>query len=62
VLLQKIVFIFGKHIVVKRKVAWYGDSDYLYTYSNTTKQALAWTKELLDLKQIVEKLTEGMKV
>ena len=57
-LLQKIVFIFGKHIVVKRKVAWYGDSDYLYTYSNTTKQALAWTKELLDLKQIVEKLTE----
>jgi alkylated DNA repair dioxygenase AlkB len=58
VLLQKIVFIFGKHIVVKRKVAWYGDSDYLYTYSNTTKQALVWSKELLELKQIVEKLTE----
>jgi alkylated DNA repair dioxygenase AlkB len=63
-LLQKIVWendeviIFGKHIVTKRKVAWYGDSDYLYTYSNTTKQALAWTKELLELKQIVEKLTE----
>ena len=36
--------IFGKHIVAKRKVAWYGDSDYLYTYSNTTKQALVWTK------------------
>ncbi|MGC2428888.1 MAG: hypothetical protein WA421_17780, partial [Nitrososphaeraceae archaeon] len=33
--------IFGKHIITKRKVAWYGDSDYLYTYSNTTKQALA---------------------
>jgi alkylated DNA repair dioxygenase AlkB len=48
--------IFGKHIVTKRKVAWYGDSDYLYTYSNTTKQALAWTKELSDLKQIVEEL------
>jgi alkylated DNA repair dioxygenase AlkB len=50
--------IFGKHIVAKRKVAWYGDSNYLYTYSNTTKQALAWTTELLDLKQIVEGLTE----
>ncbi len=50
--------IFGKHIITKRKVAWYGDSDYLYTYSNTTKQALAWTKELSDLKQIVEELTE----
>jgi alkylated DNA repair dioxygenase AlkB len=52
------VIIFGKHIVAKRKVAWYGDSDYLYTYSNTTKQALAWIKELLELKQIVEKWTE----
>src|SRR5215216_5311720 len=50
------VVIFGKHIVTKRKVAWYGDSDYSYTYSNTTKQALAWTKELSDLKQIVEEL------
>jgi hypothetical protein len=53
-LLQKIVWendeviIFGKHIVTKRKVAWYGDSNYLYTYSNTTKQALSWTKELLE--------------
>lgn len=47
--------IFGKHITTKRKAAWYGDSDYLYTYSNTTKQALTWIRELLDLKQIVEK-------
>ena len=49
--------IFGKHIIAKRKVAWYGDSDYLYTYSNTTKQALVWTKELSDLKQRVEEVT-----
>ena len=52
------VVIFGKHIVTRRKAAWYGDSDYLYTYSNTTKQALAWTKELSDLKQIVEEYAE----
>jgi hypothetical protein len=45
-----VVIIFGKHIVTKRKTAWYGDSDYLYTYSNKTKQALAWTKELSELK------------
>ena len=50
--------IFGKHITTKRKAAWYGDSNYLYTYSNTTKQALAWTRELSDLKQIVEKKLE----
>lgn len=50
--------IFGKHIITRRKVAWYGDSNYFYTYSNTTKQALEWTKELSDLKQIVEQRTE----
>src|SRR2546423_5661103 len=55
------VIIFGKHITTKRKVAWYGGSEYLYTYSNTTKRALAWTKELSELKQIVEELVVGIK-
>lgn len=49
--------IFGKLIITKRKVAWYGDSDYLYTYSNTTKQALPWTKELLELKKLAEEIS-----
>ncbi len=47
--------IFGKRIITKRKVAWYGDTKYDYKYSNVTKQALVWTKELLELKAIVEK-------
>lgn len=51
--------IFGKHIVTKRKAAWYGNSNYAYTYSNTTKQALIWTKELLELKTIVEGITQS---
>ena len=42
--------IFGKKIITKRKVAWYGEKPFEYTYSNTTKQALTWTKELLELK------------
>ncbi len=46
--------ILGKHIITKRKVAWYGNAEYLYTYSNFTKQALPWTKELFELKKIVE--------
>jgi alkylated DNA repair dioxygenase AlkB len=49
--------IFGRHIITKRKVAWYADTNYSYTYSNTTKQALPWTKELLELKDLVEQLT-----
>ena len=50
--------IFGKHIITARKVAWYGDSDFSYTYSGTTKQALVWTPALAELKALVEKLTE----
>jgi alkylated DNA repair dioxygenase AlkB len=49
------VVIHGKHIITDRKIAWYGDKPYSYTYSNTTKQAHVWTAELLQLKQIVEK-------
>ena len=46
--------IFGKHIITKRKVAWYADQQYAYTYSNITKEAHVWTKELLELKKLVE--------
>jgi alkylated DNA repair dioxygenase AlkB len=49
--------IFGRHIITKRKVAWYGNDNYDYTYSNITRQALKWTKELLELKQLVEEKT-----
>lgn len=49
--------IFGKRIITKRKVAWYGEKSFEYTYSNTTKYALPWTKELLELKNIIEKET-----
>lgn len=47
--------IFGKKIITKRKVAWYGESNFTYTYSKVTKQAKIFTKELLALKAIVEK-------
>jgi alkylated DNA repair dioxygenase AlkB len=65
ILLQKIewkndeAMIMGKHIITKRKVAWYGDETYNYTYSKITKQALLWTPELLQLKQLSEQLTNS---
>ncbi|MCG1035503.1 alpha-ketoglutarate-dependent dioxygenase AlkB family protein [Polaribacter sargassicola] len=46
--------IFGKKIVTKRKVAWYGESAFSYTYSKITKRANIFTKELLELKKLVE--------
>ncbi len=49
--------IFGRKIITKRKVAWYGDRGFEYTYSNINKYALPWTIELIELKALVEKLT-----
>lgn len=49
--------IYGKRIITARKAAWYGDKEYNYTYSNMTKQALVWTEELIQLKQIIEEKT-----
>ncbi|WP_298477603.1 alpha-ketoglutarate-dependent dioxygenase AlkB [uncultured Maribacter sp.] len=49
--------IFGKKIFTKRKVAWYAARSFEYTYSKSTKISLPWTKELLELKEIVENKT-----
>lgn len=51
--------IFGRHIITKRKVAWYGNENYSYNYSKITRHALKWTKELLELKKLVEDKTGG---
>lgn len=48
---------FGKKIITNRKVAWYADQPFTYTYSNVTKSALPWTNSLLKLKEIVELTT-----
>lgn len=49
--------IFGKKIYTKRKVAWYADFPFEYTYSNVTKSALPWTDELLEIKKITENVS-----
>ncbi len=49
--------IFGKKIVTKRKVAWYAEQAFSYTYSGVTKHALLWTEELLRIKKVVEEVT-----
>lgn len=49
--------IFGKLILTKRKVAWFGEEAFEYTYSKRTKYAKPWTPELLELKQKCEEVT-----
>ena len=51
------LIMFGKEIITKRKVAFYGDSLMSYTYSNKTKQALAWTPLLLEIKNLTTSYT-----
>lgn len=46
--------IFGKHLFTKRKVAWYGDIPFSYTYSGIQKTALLWEEPLLAIKRAVE--------
>lgn len=50
--------IFGKLIITKRKVAWYAEKPFEYSYSNRTKIALPWTPELLALKAVAEEKTK----
>ena len=51
------IVIFGKKIITKRKVAWYGDERFSYTYSKSTKLALPWTREMRALKQKAEEIS-----
>lgn len=48
---RDVAVIFGKRIETKRKVAWYGEKPFEYTYSNNTKTALPWTDRLQVLKE-----------
>lgn len=52
-----VAFMFGKKIVTKRKVAWYGDKPFSYTYSNNTRLALPWNEDVFALKLLSEKHT-----
>ncbi|MBI9040025.1 alpha-ketoglutarate-dependent dioxygenase AlkB [Lutibacter sp.] len=45
---------FGKQIITARKVAWFGDLECQYSYSSSIKKAIAWTPELLSIKNLVE--------
>ncbi|WCL49622.1 alpha-ketoglutarate-dependent dioxygenase AlkB family protein [Leptospira sp. GIMC2001] len=49
------LIIFGKKIITKRKVAWYGSAPFSYTYSHTTKFANPWTEPLILIKSKIEK-------
>jgi alkylated DNA repair dioxygenase AlkB len=53
------LMMFGKKITTNRKVAWYGDKTYTYTYSRTTKTALLWHPLLLPIREKTETVSDA---
>ena len=53
------IIMFGKEIVTKRKVAFYSDPNISYTYSSKTKNGIKWTPKLLEIKQLIETITQS---
>jgi alkylated DNA repair dioxygenase AlkB len=45
---------YGKHIQMQRKYAWYGDRPFSYAYSGLARVAQTWTRELITIKKLVE--------
>lgn len=52
------VIIYGKKILARRMVVWCSDYPLPYKYSGVEKYPIVWTKELLELKSIVEKYSQ----
>lgn len=51
------VRMFGKCMVTGRKVAWFADEGISYAYSGTTKHAQPWSAVLLEIRELVQRLT-----
>ena len=52
---QDSINMYGKILPLPRLSAWYGDNNKPYTYSGIKLNPLPWTKELLEIKNKIEK-------
>lgn len=55
---QRQISFFGQLVNQPRLVAWYGDPDAVYTYSNTTFEPLPWIAPLIEIKRRVETVAD----
>lgn len=49
-----IVTLFGKTHVTRRQIVWMGDTLASYRYSGHTRQSVAWSEEVVALKNVIE--------
>ena len=54
---QETLRLYGKQIPTPRLTAWYGDEGVAYKYSGRTFYALAWTEELLYIREKLANVT-----
>ena len=54
---QESMNMYGKTINFPRLTAWYGDKDKPYTFSGITLQPHMWTKEILEIKNKIEQIS-----
>lgn len=55
---QRQISFFGQLVNQPRLVAWYGDPDAVYTYSNTAFEPLPWIAPLTEIKKRVEMVAD----
>lgn len=49
--------IFGRHIITKRKVAWYAEQEYIYGYSKIERRALLFNSVLQEMRNYLQEYT-----
>ena len=52
--IQDELIMFGKQIKTARKIAWFGDINYQYSYASSVKKAIPWTPEISAVKNLIE--------
>jgi alkylated DNA repair dioxygenase AlkB len=55
---QESMNMYGKQVMFPRLTSWYGESDKPYTFSGITLQPHPWSKELLEIKAVIEPVCE----
>lgn len=56
---QEEIKMYGKVYPVPRKTAWYGHPGFNYKYSGILCNPESWTKELIDIKRVIEHFLPG---
>lgn len=54
---QESMNMYGKQVNFPRLTAWYGDNDKPYSFSGITLEPKTWTKELIEIKEKIEPIS-----